>query len=412
MYNIILAVGFALIIAIIVIKHISKNNKIDNQTNNYSITEETDCLPSFSFEIMPESEIIDENKLIEINDKHLLAKIDNVIPNAGRAVQNLKAADALNKTGELYQVIIPQGANLDHSRAMEGALRATFRDVPNNIQGQANLVKADCAVLASQGANVANAVMNVGSMVVGQYYMSEINNKLEDINSSIKSIDDFQNDEYKSKIMALGADVKKISEYEAETLEKEEVRKRTLDKLGGLESEAIQLLGQANLKLERYNKTNIDFKEYEKQTKEADIWYWYQQILMSILYEIDNLTYTLYMGMEPKEKCFKLFNEYNGLSENVLVKLNHWHENVANQLQIDIDESKRRREGFKWLANNFDVINDWDLTYKTMNGSIVKMITNQSSGTVLTNHEDNDLFQNDVRLIKKEGKIYYYPQNN
>ena len=157
--------------------------KSDRQQENY--------FPIFSFETLPDTTQIDEKKLIEIKDKQLLATIDNVIPNAGVSVQNVKAAQGLKNAEELYRVIIPQRANLDHSKAMENAFRATFRDVPNSYQGQANLLKADGAALASQGANVANAVMNVGSMVVGQYYMSEINNKLEDITDNIKEINDF-----------------------------------------------------------------------------------------------------------------------------------------------------------------------------------------------------------------------------
>ena len=68
--------------------------------------------------------------------------------------------------GQLYQAIIPKGATLDKSRAVKDTFRGTFREAKNSIQGQANFKPIDGAVTASQVANVTNAVMNVGSMVV------------------------------------------------------------------------------------------------------------------------------------------------------------------------------------------------------------------------------------------------------
>lgn len=404
-----------LLIVIFVILFVLHGKSKSSESTNVANTEaaiEANNLPVFSFELLPSTTTIDENSLIEIKDKHLLARIDNVIPNAGKTLQNIKAAKGLEEVGELYQVIIPQGANLDHSRALEGAFRATFRDIPNSIQGQANLVKADKAVMASQAANVTNAVMNVGSMVVGQYYMSEINDKLEDITNSIKGISDFQTDEYKSKIMALGSQVKKISEYKSNTLDDEEIRNRTLNTLADLEEKTIELLGQANLKLERYKSVDIDYKTYEEQTKEAEIWYQYQQILSNILFEIDSLTYTLYLGKEPKEKCFKLFLEYQKLSENTLSKLNKWHSKVADKLQIDISSGRIRKKVFRWLSTKIDNISEWDYSYRQMNDDMVSMIENQSSGENARYTEKNDLFQEDVRLIKKDGKVYYLPYNS
>ena len=154
--------------------------------------------------------------------------------------------------------------------------------------------------------------------------MSEINSKLDDIDGNLNKISSFQNDEYKSKIMALSAEVKKISEFQIEVLENEEIRKRKLDKLDSLEHKTAELLGQANLALDNY-KQSKDFKEYEKQIKSADEWFRYQQILLDILYQIDNLIYVLNSGNVSKEQCFSLFDKYGKLSTNTLNKLSEWH---------------------------------------------------------------------------------------
>lgn len=112
------------------------------------------------------------------------------------------------------------------------------------FQGHANLVPVDGIPgkgLATM--NVANAAMGVASMVVGQYYMTQINDQLEGIFDGISKIADFQDNEYKSKVFALVAEVQKISTFQLETMENDELRNRELTHLKNLEHECAQLLG-------------------------------------------------------------------------------------------------------------------------------------------------------------------------
>ena len=315
--------------------------------------------------------------------------------------------------GQLYQAIIPKGATLDKSRAVKDTFRGTFREAKNSIQGQANFKPIDGAVTASQVANVTNAVMNVGSMVVGQYYMSEINSKLDDIDGNLNKISSFQNDEYKSKIMALSAEVKKISEFQIEVLENEEIRKRKLDKLDSLEHKTAELLGQANLALDNY-KQSKDFKEYEKQIKSADEWFRYQQILLDILYQIDNLIYVLNSGNVSKEQCFSLFDKYGKLSTNTLNKLSEWHNKETQEYKIDIEKNKRQKLGIEgFFAKPISLINK-EYGYKKVDTKVTKMISKQSNAHVIDTNENVDLYKEDIVLIQKDGKTYYLPykENN
>jgi len=58
---------------------------------------------------------------------------------------------------------------------MPGAFRGFFRGA-KSTKGHANLVKVDPTKInkATKIANIGANVMNVGSLVVGQYYMAEI----------------------------------------------------------------------------------------------------------------------------------------------------------------------------------------------------------------------------------------------
>ncbi len=69
------------------------------------------------------------------------------------------------------------------NQAMEGAFRATYRVKPNRIAGQANLVAADNSAANNLvAASAVNSLIGVAAMVVGQYYMTQINGQLDRIN--------------------------------------------------------------------------------------------------------------------------------------------------------------------------------------------------------------------------------------
>lgn len=145
---------------------------------------------AITFDDLPALTEQEESQLVEVKDSQLLARIDNAIPGTLQAVANTGAVNAYQEAaksaGQLYQAIIPKGAVLDKSRAMEGAVRGSYRDVANSIKGNANWVAVDGKAANNLAAvGVANAAMNVASMVVGQYYMSQINDQLADINAGI-----------------------------------------------------------------------------------------------------------------------------------------------------------------------------------------------------------------------------------
>lgn len=78
--------------------------------------------------ILPADAISDETKLVEITDSKVLAHINNLVPGlaqAGNAANN--ATQAVKANGEvLYRAIIPAGAKLTDSKAMEGAVRGIY----------------------------------------------------------------------------------------------------------------------------------------------------------------------------------------------------------------------------------------------------------------------------------------------
>lgn len=158
-----------------------------NQENELII--QMDMLPA---------EAIDDTKLVEIIDSKVLAHVNNLIPGltqAGNAVNNAaKTAQVAN--GEvLYRAVIPTGAKLTNSKTMEGAVRGIYHGA-DGIKGHANLVAVEAQKGTAVVSNTAAAAMGVASMVVGQYYMTQINEELGEISEGISQIQDFQDNEF------------------------------------------------------------------------------------------------------------------------------------------------------------------------------------------------------------------------
>ena len=357
----------------------------------------------------------EETRLVEVNDNRLLARIDSAIPGTLQAVANTAAIhnyqQAVQSAGQLYQAIIPKGAVLTNSKAMEGAVRGIYHGAVG-IKGHANFVAAD----GNMGSglvtmNVANAAMGIASMVVGQYYMAQINDRLDSITDSMDRIAGFQDNEYKSKVYALVAEIQKSSTFQIEIMENEELRTRELAHLKNLEHECAQLLGQANLTLQDYaKKSGLAYRQYENYVREANSWYQYQQILLEIMGKIGELTYALNLGAVSKENCYAMYLPYAKQTEAALVQLKDWHKENASKLEIDVESTRRKRQGIEGLFMNIPALFDEELHYKSISGRTAEMISRQTFGTAdVKPADDKDLFQEDVRLVAKEGKLYYLP---
>ena len=357
----------------------------------------------------------EENALIPVTDKMVIQRVMDSIPKTGQVAVNAanaaKAAELVN--GGIYQAIIPQGAVLDSSRAMEGAFRGSYRQVANSIKGNANWVPVDKSVNQLAVANAANAVMGTASMVVGQYYMAQISSQLETVNSNISSISRHLDNEFYSKVMQLALDVKNISEFKGEIFENDQERERILGKLSDLESQCEQLLIQTNKHLDDLSKTNSsDYDSYESNVRKTITWYQYQKGLTDILNAISELRYGLNNGVLSKEYTHSKYYVLADQSFQVRKALESWHTKNVERFGIDTELAHRDRKGLNavawWLPGRF---ND-ELNYKSIDAGTAKTIKRQTTDNGINNMLLDDPYNRDVVLIEKEGKYYYLPENH
>lgn len=414
----------AAIIAAVIIYVVRKKNatvEAQNSSSDMLTVRTNDQLASgdkrldelvIQMEMLPAESIPDEGKLVEITDSKVLAHVNNLIPGLAQAGVAGNNAVQAAKAGGVYRAIIPAGAKLTDSKAMEGAVRGFYRGA-DGIQGHANFVAIEAQKGTTVVANTVAAAMGVASMVVGQYYMTQINAKLGKISDGISKIADFQDNEFRSRVFSLVAHVKKIADFQVEILENEELRLSKIAQLDSLEEECTKLLGQTNLTLVGYTKKkDLDYDEYEKELKDAQNWYMYQKALLDVLYKISDLRYTLHLGAVSREQCTALLPIYIKQVSDTQEMLNEWHQDSVKRLCIDTENEKRKRNGFDRVIHLLPGVFNSDLNFKAMGKGTATMIAAQTSGYEWAIQQDySDLYTEDVQLISKDGKIYYLPQS-
>lgn len=356
-----------------------------------------------------------DSNLIEIKDSKVLEHINNLVPSLAQVGNNLNNATQAIKAaneGTLYRAIIPKDAVLAESKAMDGAFRGIYHGT-DGIKGHANLESVKTQTESAVIANTAAAAMNVASIVVGQYYMTQINAELDVICDGISQIQNFQDNEYRSRVFSLIIQVKKIADFQLEILKNNELRISKINQLDSLEEECTQLLGQANLTLTDFTKkTNLDYDMYEKDVEKANNWFVYQKLLLDILYQISDLRYALHLGVVSREQCNAILPMYTKQVNDTQYMLTAWHGTVVERLKIDTDEDRRKRTGVERAVYFLPGLFNDDLNYRSIKKSTSNMICTQASGETQMLIDKSELYSKDVQLIVKEGKIYYLPESN
>ena len=391
-----------------------KNDVIIKQNIGITKSEvDTDELNQLVIQLeqLPAEALTDESKLMEITDSRVLARVNNLVPElfkAGNAAGN--AVQAVQANGQvLYQAIIPAGAKLANSKDMAGAVRGIYHGA-EGVKGHANLVAVQQK--ANVSTNVAASAIGLASMVVGQYYMKQINAELDEINAGIKKIADFQNNEYKSKVFALVAQIQKVTKFQEDILENDELRLSEIDNLNRWEQQCIELLGQANLTISAYaKKKNIDYESYKKEIAQVQNWFVYQKTLMEIMIKISELRHTLNLGAVSREQCGALIPIYSKQVQGSLEELATWHKAKIKKFKINVYKSRKKRMGWDYVTHIIPGLINGEKNFISISNKMVKNIVDQTKGYATPQNIDAiDLFQKDVKIIAKEGKIYYFPQ--
>lgn len=361
-------------------------------------------------ELLPATTQYDEKSLFEITDSTVVARISQTIPAAAQIAANTAAKYIAKETlryPNLYLVKIPSGTTLVNP-TRKGVQYATYRGAK---KGLAEVVKSDTAKMrkATTVANSVANVMNVGSLVVGQYYMSEINSKLETMTKSIDKIGDFQVREFKSRILSVITLVGEISQFSSEIMENEEQRNLKLAALENLKATATELLGQVNITISDITQKtpNPDYKEYQSKVDDFQKLVGYKNLLITVLEEISKLTYLLGKGSISTERSYSSFNKYLELSVQTSTLLGQWHDRQVKALRINLEKERITKAGFKAVVSAIPGLFDDKFKYKELCPSFINEISTQAKNIPKSQAKPKQVYDDDVEIIIKDGKYYY-----
>ena len=382
-----------------------------------------------SFERVASLSPSEESRLVEITDSEIVSTIDATIPvvvqSTGgafafhKAVRNVAYHNKkIGSAGELYKAIIPNGAKLSNSRTRKDAWKGLIHG-QGGIVGQADWMKTDVDRLDPRVldelalSNIANSVMGVAAMVVGQYYMVGINGKLAEASKRLRNLETYNKVKFKSRVAALVAEVQSYATFRGEIVGNFELRRETLNALIDCQRDCAKLLGDANLMLgECTQDLGLDYASFEQKAYEANTWFKYQQILLEVMAKIAELKYVLHLGAVSKDYCYAMCLPYSRQAADVREGLHEWSKQNAERLEIDLDEGKRRRgkgEGGV-LAGIAGFFND-DANYREVDSDTRGVISFQINemGSLPSPDAGVDLYQEDVQIVKRDGRTYYLP---
>ncbi|MCL2817283.1 MAG: VUT family protein, partial [Clostridiales bacterium] len=390
-------------------------SNVEKPAENASVALEVVQKSEMTIPIMqlPETTVIDEKSLFEITDRTVIARISQTIPAATQTAAKTVTKKAF-ENAEIYKAVIPKGATLAKSQQMKDAERGFYRGT-KGIKGQANFVKITDPGKVTKASAVANSVanvMNVGSLVVGQYYMSEISARLETMSKTVNKISDFQDMEFKGKILSLISRVGEISQFSSEIIENDELRDRKLAVLEDLKGEATKLLGQVNSTITETIKKNPtpNYQEYQKTVEDFNILVEYQNILIAVLEEISKLTYLLGKGHISSDMSYSVYYKFLEQSVHTRNALEKWHDARVKALRIDLDKNRVSKSGPEGFFSAIPAVinNKYDKwKYKELKQGLVQKINTQAQANLKALNIPKEVYDEDVEIIIKDGKYYF-----
>ena len=215
------------------------------------------------------SEELLNNGYIEVPE-NIVASISSIFQYIPQNVAQFIDAKAANKSFEYaingsYKVILKPGTKLAESKKTMGAFRGSQLDInTNQLDGQAEFVKNNASLQNSSASRIALNVFNVISFVTGQYFLTQINEKLSSVKKGINHLEQILESDKRSQLKADYQTLEQINKR------KEYIKSNDLQLLSTLtELKSIQRNARGNINFYQEqaeiirNKTNPKDKDKE-----------------------------------------------------------------------------------------------------------------------------------------------------
>ena len=418
-------IGIVVLIICIVILVIWANTTPNKQINDNQGKAKTAGVSVYNSEnSFPDIQIIEneniipveENKIIKSDIKEAISLIDNYAPNGAMLGNNVKNATQMLNKDKAFFSATKKGTEKMQPVGDTGKVFGSQMEkdkLTNRMlySGQTEFTKEDALIKSARKNALVNAGFNAASMIVGQYYMCEINGKLDNIQDNLQRISGYLDKEYQGRLGQIISKMKEITDNIVGILNDDSLRAENRAEIIKLEDECGKLLGQANGFIKDYTANDItDYKKYENNIKQIHIWFTRQQILQKLLLELGNLRYILANGKEPSIHSHTQYNNYLMQTNSVNEKLKELHNKYCEKLGISIEEHKRKAKYYTLRKNTIGKINgEW--AYNKLDENVENIISNQINAKKFEPYLNNK--QNEtIKILKYKGEYYNLLDND
>ncbi|NVY97048.1 hypothetical protein HU830_07790 [Lactobacillus sp. DCY120] len=418
MQTVLIAVGLILVVALVVFlitKRYSHFNLSDKTSHDRQTNEKVDAdtplespkLGYFQEITLPNEFNFSGYKKLKHSDL-ILTTFDQLVPSLATGTSAVTSKLAYDATKGTYQAILEPGKELMKSAKTPGRFRGIAKRAKHpGIAGQAELEKVNEKLpkLATKAAVLENATAVV-SMTVGQYYMTEINEKLGEIDKSLESIKNFQNIELLADIRSVIRETRHIATFNEEIIANESERLESRKHVRELEEKTAKLLDQVNGLIKAQLVDVHKFEEYEQSTRDIATAMSAQTSLLATLQELSRLIVVLSNSEISQERAEVTYKELSENSLNVQIELQNWHKKEIEQLHIDLKQARYPKTGIKKIVSQPVKLINQAFAFQEISQKTLEQINSESLPRQ-TELPETAGYQQPVELLISENQIYY-----
>ncbi|WP_270598541.1 hypothetical protein [Enterococcus asini] len=390
-------------IVLVIFGYVLPKENQDTETQVTTESDNTDKIVYIPLEEVSEITGIENEKLIEVTDKDVIEKFSNTIPDLSSLIK--KSIASKDVATKIFSVFIPKKDTLASTRNVMGTTEGFVRGKNGVLSYKSGIdISAANFVKVSSVTNLAT----LGVQLIMEVQMNEIKSSLTSIEETVNKISEFQEREFTSRIKTLSSDVLEISKYSDEIMQDDEARSRKMESLDELKNESKQLLNQVNLNIKGVINENTEkYENYQNKTNEISQEQNVQNILINVLNEISKLTYFLGQGKTSADLSYEAYNSYQEEVTEINTAVKEWQEIQIERLNIDLKKGQRAKSGVEGLVSKVPSLIDEKWKYEKMDVSVLNEIKKQCSPIKSESKHQNELFDTDVTMIVKGGRLYY-----
>lgn len=288
---------------------------LEDKINNEVTVVAKDYLENVGVHVNTDLSVFEANKEEYIKiDKSIVAKVDAVMQQLPQIVLN-KAY-----SGDVYRVIYDKGVGVLQKSAQHPGML-----LGNVVSPDANNKIRDVALLSelSMGPQVFSGVFSAMSMITGQYYMTQINNHLSQIEEGVAAIQKFLEDDKKSQLESEEEFLKQVQQMLPFILGNESQKQSTITSIQKIK---IDSLASINFYKKQINDLkDIDVKKDKAEEVISNIQrisfliseYWYSLYLYSfasclepVVAQNFDTDYITFVKADVKAKCNQYEKDY------------------------------------------------------------------------------------------------------